>query len=215
MLQKKFQYIKNNYVTPKGIGTPSFQDAIEWANCLVAPFKILDKEPRVFLDYGCADGRLANFIASRIENFSYIGLEHPDSALQEHKNSVFFRDSRCHFGFIGEPIEADAIEGAQYVTLGSVFTHLLVEDFEMIMGKFKPIMENDGQVVFSIFIEDKYRWEDHFGVYGVANCISRVFYTEKMIQDFAEANGYTLTEHDSFLAQGENLHRIFKVVKEI
>ena len=214
MLPHKFQYIQDNYITPKGIGTSSFADAIQWANCLVEPFEILEKQPRVFLDYGCADGRLANFLASRIKDFKYFGLEHPDSVFNEHSNSVFFRDSRCHFGQIGSTVENEALESSQYVTLGSVFTHLKVEDFEIIMEKFKNIiMENEGQVVFSIFIDKSYRWENHFGVYNVANCISRVFYTEKMIQDFAKSNKYKLTEHKSFLAQGENLHRIFKVTK--
>jgi SAM-dependent methyltransferase len=212
MLNKKFQYIKDGYVTPKGIGTPNFSDGIQWANCLVEPFKI--SSSKTFLDYGCADGRLANFLAAYIDqNFKYYGLEHPDSALRAFSNSIFFADPRCQYGLMGSPIEKEALLKSKYVVLGSVFTHLKFEDFEEIMAKFAHIIKKGGQVVFSVFIKDSYEWEDHTGVYEIKNCISRVYYTEKMIADFALKNDYLLTEHESFLAQGENLHRIFKITK--
>ena len=210
MLNKKFEYIQDNYITPKGIGTPSFLDGIQWANCLVGPFKI--SRSKTFLDYGCADGRLANFLAAYISpDFKYYGLEHPDSALRAFSNSVFFQDSRCQYGLIGTDIEKEALQNSNYVVLGSVFTHLLFEDFKEIMAKFAPIIKKGGQFVFSAFIKDSYEWEEHAGVYQVSNCISRVYYTERMIHEFAKKKNYALTEHESFLAQGENLHRIFKL----
>jgi len=212
MLNKKFQYIKDGYVTPKGIGTPGFLDAIQWANCLVEPFEIL--KSKIFLDYGCADGRLANFLAAYIDpKFKYYGIEHPDSALRQFSNSIFFNDPRCQYGLIGSDIEKEALQKSKYVVLGSVFTHLKFEDFEEIMAKFAPIIKKKGQVVFSVFTKDSYEWENNSGVYEIKNCISRVYYTVKMLEDFAKKNKYVLTEHEGFLAQGENFHRIFKVRK--
>lgn len=212
MLNRKFEYIKPGYITPRGIGTPNFDDHIQWANCLVEPFTI--SESKTFLDYGCADGRLANFLAAYIDqNFKYYGLDHPDSVLQTYSNSIFFSDPRCQHGLIGTAIEKEALKKSKYVVLGSVFTHLNFEDFKETMAKFAPIIKRGGQVVFSAFIKDSYECENHTGVYGVANCISRVYYTEKMLEDFAKKKKYILTEHEGFLAQGSNQHRIFKVVK--
>ena len=212
MLNRKFEYIKPGYITPRGIGTPNFDDHIQWANCLVEPFTI--SESKTFLDYGCADGRLSNFLAAYIgKDLKYYGLEHPNSILRCFSNSIFFRDPRCQYGIIGTDIEKEALQNSNYVVLGSVFTHLKFEDFKEIMAKFGPIIKKGGQVVFSAFIKDSYEWENHAGVYQVSNCISRVYYTERMIYDFAKNKNYELTEHESFLAQGENQHRIFKVVK--
>ncbi len=215
MLTTKYNYIREGYVSPRGIGTPNFADFLVWANCLIEPMTIESK--MTFLDYGCADARLANFLAAHIDSFKYYGLEHPKSELVKYSNeSIFLKDPRCKFGLLGSEMEKEALKKSKYVVLGSVFTHLKIGDFHKMMAKFKDIVKKkNGEVVFSVFIKDKYEFESHSGVYGVPNCISRVFYTERQIEQFAKKNGYVLQEYESFLAQGSNLHRIFKISKPV
>ena len=214
MLTRKYQYIQEGYNSPVGIGTPLFEDYIRAATCYLEALTIQDS--MTFLDYGCGDGRFANFLAAHIKNFEYYGLEHPMSELiRFSKTSPFFKDSRCNFGLMGTDYETEALKKSKYVVLMSIFTHLRIEDFYIIMEKFEDIIKRkNGEVVFSAFIEDSYRYEHFCGCYGVPNCISRVFYTTKQLKDFAKNKDYVLTEHGSFLAQGENLHRFFKIAKQ-
>jgi len=211
---KKYKYIEEGYKSPSAIGTPFFEDYIRFATCYIEPLTI--SKSMTFLDYGCGDGRLANFLSAHIKKFKYYGIEHPESTLVDlSKSSPFFNDSRCHFGLMGTDYETEALEKSKYVALCSVFTHLKIEDFYIIMEKFENIIKHkNGEVVFSAFIEGEYRYEPISGCYDVANCHSRVFYTKKQLKDFAEKKGYILTEHESYLAQGENLHRIFKISKQ-
>jgi len=122
---------------------------------------------------------------------------------------------------IGSDLEKEAIEKVDGVVLGSVFTHLLIEDFYMVMYKFIPIIERGGIVSFSVFLEDEYRHENHSNVYGVENCYSRVFYTREQMESWCNWSNdkwncgvnrnYTLKEHGSFLAQGQHLHKYFTI----
>ena len=209
--QKKFNYIIPFY-SVKGAGTRKFGDALDLFTKYFDAFSLV--ENKGFVDWGCADGRAANFLSSYLKDFKYFGLEHPKSELVSRmETSIFKNDSRCSFGLIGTDFEKLALKKSKFVLLSSIFTHLKKEDFHNTMAKFAPIIKKGGEVVFSIFIEKKYRFESHAGVYGVPNCISRVFYTKRQLSNFAKKNGYKLTEHGSYLAQGENLHRIFKCKK--
>jgi len=60
--------IIENYSSPRGIGTPKFEDAMKMMNELVEPIKL--REGIRVLDYGCGDGRVSNYLSSKLEDFT-------------------------------------------------------------------------------------------------------------------------------------------------
>jgi hypothetical protein len=148
------------------------------------------------------------------QDWFYYGLEHPQSALQGFaEKSFIFKDDRCKYGLMGSDVEKEALKQAEFVVLGSVFTHLAKEDFEEIMNKFDPILDKAGEVLFSVFLADEYQSPDEGGIYGVKNCRGIVYYTEDYLEDWAEKNNLKLEYSNEFLAQGQHLHKIFKVTR--
>lgn len=166
------------------------------------------------LDYGCGAGRYAQFLRQRLKQFTFFGLEKSGSRERHGENSVaiaraiFAGDERIAFDLIGAPSEPQALARANVVVLGSVFTHVLDAELDRILQKFHPIIGRGGKVVFSIFLDDTYHYEDP-GLYGFADCYNRVWYTLPQLQWLCAQNGWTLAEKQQFVAQEVNIHRIF------
>src|SRR5438105_3164612 len=88
------------------------------------------------LDYGCGYARFFNFLTGRLKDFTYYGLEAPDSATGHGQRCIHFAktsfgaDRRGKFGFVGSELETEALREVDVILLGSIFTHLSFETFE-------------------------------------------------------------------------------------
>jgi SAM-dependent methyltransferase len=176
------------------------------------------REGMSVLDYGSGAGRYAQFLRQRLQRFEYYGLEKPGSNFQHGEKSIkagrkLFRwDRRVKFDMIGSRLEAKAIANASVVLLGSIFTHVDLDEMKLILSKFKPLVARGGKIVFSIFIAEAYKIENR-GIYGIDNCYNRVWFTSEQLQGLCDEFMWALCEKESFLAQNENLHRIFSITR--
>lgn len=99
----------------------------------------------------------------------------------------------------------EAIRRADIVVLGSVLTHLIYEDALTVMGRFLPVWRRGGKAIMSVFLGDRYELQGDSRMYGCPNCYYKVVWTRDQLAVFdCEATG-------EFLAQQENLHRIFVI----
>ena len=189
------------------------QDSWMWSLYSAAGISEYD----TILDYGCGYAGLANFISGMIQNFKYYGMEIKGSESNEsfeNNKRLYSNDNRISLGYIGSDIEREALKESNIVILGSIFTHLKWGDFERVMAKFEGIIEEDGEVVFSVFLDDKYRVNGDGGVYGVLNCYALVYYTKQELNEFCNSRNYKFTEESEWLHMEQYLHTICKISKE-
>lgn len=209
MIERKYKELIPGF-SMKGWGAEKYDKANVWMSTLIEPLEDKFCEGMKILDYGCGNGRISNFLSGRLRNYTYYGVEpqgQPGIDVAKQK----FSDPRHYFGYIDSDLEKKALAEINCIILGSIFTHLRFDDFEKIMDKFKESIKRGAVVSFSVFIDDKYFEEGGGGAYGIPNCYGRVYYTEKQLINWCEKNNYKLKEYPSYLAQGENLHRIFKI----
>ena len=175
-------------------------------------------EGMTVLDYGCGAGRYAQFLRQRLKRFSYYGVEKPGSNYRHGEKStkagrVLFRwDRRIHFDMIGSRLEAKALERASVVVLGSVFTHVDLDELQSILKKLSPVVSRGAKVVFSIFLADEYALEDE-GIYGLERCYNRVWFTQDQIKQICDQNHWVAVEKGAFVAQDGNTHHIFALTQ--
>src|SRR5207248_2040734 len=105
------------------------------------------------LDYGCGAGRYAHFLRQRLKGFRYFGLEKPGSTFKHGEKSIkiarrLFRwVPRIRFDLIGSRLESVALERADLVVLGSVFTHVDLDEMQLILRKLQPVIARGGKIV--------------------------------------------------------------------
>lgn len=148
------------------------------------------------LDYGYGKGDLYYVLKDNFNHFDYCGLEINGS---ENIDSNFI--SKSKLGLIGSKEEKEFIDKSDVVILISIFTHLEFSDFEKICSKFKG-----KYIIFSTFIDDRYRVEGP-KLYGLDNCYRFVFYTDRMIKDYADRNGYSVKRISKFYIQHVDLYQ--------
>jgi SAM-dependent methyltransferase len=178
------------------------------------------KEGLTVLDYGCGIGRYADFLNKKMKKFKYFGLEKSNSKNAHGEkcikiaNKIFRYSRKIHFGLIDSDLEKKAIKNSDVCVLGSVFTHVDYAEVQNILTKLMPIVKNnDGIIIFSAFISDSCRYEGP-GIYGFENAYFRSYFTLDQIKNLEAKFQIKITEKGSFLAQGENLHRIYSVEKQ-
>lgn len=114
------------------------------------------REGMAVLDYGCGSGRYANFMARRLENFRYWGVEPPKMVGHFRRFWKIYRPHQhIRMGAIGSEVEADAIDQANVALLISVMTHLPHEALLPLLQKFSPIFDRGGCMVFSCYLAEK------------------------------------------------------------
>ncbi len=174
-----------------------------WCATLAEAFGDRFEEGLRLLDYGCGYGRFFNFLTGRLAEFTYYGLEVADSAIGHGHGCVAYAretygaDPRGHFGLIGSELEAKALDDADVVLLGSIFTHVDFPTFEALMGKFLPVVARGGAIVFSVLHAERYACIGP-GKYGVAASYHETRYTRRQVADFFRELPVTLIEAEWF-----------------
>jgi SAM-dependent methyltransferase len=168
------------------------------------------------LDYGCGNARYCNFISERLADFTYYGVEPPGSPVSQGAidgaRRAYGIKPYVKLGFIGEEVEAEALQQVDGVVLGSIFTHLLFDQFEAICAKFQPILDRGGKVVFSVFLDQVSRWGTN-NAYQHKECYSAVWYTQEMLDKYAAKNKVTIQLKETFPAGAG--HKIFCMTRNI
>jgi cyclopropane fatty-acyl-phospholipid synthase-like methyltransferase len=202
----------------KGYGSDKEPYSSIWMSSLANGMGDFFKDGMKILDYGCGAGRFYNFLSRKIKDFSYIGVEKPCSNHQfgeksiETARKIFEKDKRGKFGLIGTELEDDAIASVDVVVLGSIFTHISYTNMQIVCDKFLSVLDRGGAVVFSIFIEDKYR-EKGAGEYGLKNSFRSVFYTKDQILSYCQKRSVKINEVELFVSPSGKNHKIFRMEK--
>lgn len=184
-------------------------------SCFLDAVKPTFKEKFSVIDYGCGAGILSNFISSRLQNFSYIGLE-PNSQHGQERIALgreYFNDPRIKFGFTDNflNIKDNKVDA---IILISVFTHMIFDDIKLILDTLLQIFDSNPKcsIVFSCFIDDTPKtlhhqphiWERFYG---------ESYITLNQLETYCYENNVILEKHMDFIAQGGYNHQIFKIKK--
>ena len=148
---------------PMTYGADSAEASDDWFTALSNAAGPAFCEGMVILDYGCGCGRYANWISKHIREFTYYGLE-PERATPKWHNELRmietnlhiaernYRDPRVRFAAIGSETEAEALSLCTLINAGSVFTHLLIDEYAAVIRKFAQAIKRGVPFVHSLFI---------------------------------------------------------------
>jgi SAM-dependent methyltransferase len=218
--QKKAQYFRNKFSELEHCGSENEPESSLWLTNLSIALEERFEEGLTVLDYGCGIGRYADFLNKKMTKFKYFGVEKANSKNLHGENCIkiakkIFRFNRkIDFGFIDSDLEKRAIKNSDVCILGSIFTHVDYTEVQNILSKLMPIVKiNDGVIIFSAFISDSCKYEGP-GIYGFENAYFRSYFTLDQIKNLEAKFQIKITEKGSFLAQGENLHRIYSVINQ-
>ena len=170
------------------------------------------KEGMKVLDYGCGFGDFGWYMENQLKDFTYYGVEphgrYGDSCLSKAKDN-HGDNPRMSFGYIGEDLEAKAIEDVNVALLLSIFTHLGIDRTEQIMMKLLPIVERGGIIVFTMIHGPEYRIVGP-KVYN-ASAYSVVYNTKEQVNSMAVRHGIAIEKQGEWPHKWKYLHSIYKV----
>ena len=192
-------------------GTPAEPSSSLWCASLVSPLRL--REPFALLDWGCGDGRLFNFLSARFRDFRYYGLERPGdfgTRCVNRARQFFGHDPRATFDVYDTATEVAALEEVSSVVMGSVATHVPVEQFAAILSRLRPTLARDGSLVASCFIEETGHLLNR-AAYGHDDCYGNVAYTHQQLDDVCARERLNLEISDTFVSSDGCLHQILKL----
>jgi len=170
--------ISRDWIDPGTCGSGGKLQPV-WLSKLFEASEIVEGE--TVLDYGCGNGRLANFISSKIEQFQYFGLElwssHGRDCISDARVWLG-EDPRVQFGFIDAELEDEAISKADVVVLGSILPHLSADDSITLLQKFIPLLDRGGRICFSCKIEERQKNSGYSKAYGVNGCFNWIIHSK-------------------------------------
>jgi len=200
----------------KGFGSHLEPESSIWMSSLSESMGEYFKEGLKVLDYGCGSGRYCNFLSKYLKEFTYYGVEIEGSeghiGMKTGMGS-FGHDPRVNFGLIDSDMEKEVLSVVDVVLLGSIYTHLLFDDFIKVNDKFLPVIDRVGTIVFSAFVGPEYVFPNKGGAYSVENCYGVVIYTIGQLEKYCYDREVEIELVDCFLAQKTHLHKIFRMIK--
>lgn len=203
----------------RGCGSDNEPYSTKWCESLDEGF--IDKNNYCIIDWGCGYGRFLNYLLSKgIDKFKYYGFE-----LHGEKNGDLLIDfCNTHyldlnnsnriikFGYIDNTKLVDeATQNCNTILLGSVFTHMLIEDILLFLEKFDNFIINGGTVVFSLIIE-KNRYDPRRpGAYGITSGYRVVFHSINELQKLCRNDRYKIQNICKFQTSHVLKHDIFRL----
>lgn len=197
------------YVGNPAFGTPHEPVSSLWCASIMGPLKDCLSDGFVILDWGCGDGRLFNFLSKRFKEFRYYGLERPGAfggQCVQKARTMFGHDGRAVFDLYGNAVETEAMEKAQMAVMGSVATHIPFPQFEEIVKRMLPILNREGVVVASMFIEASYEFRNGL-LYGHSDCYGWVSYTQEQLDGLCGRMGLKAVQKETCFTEN-CLHRL-------
>jgi hypothetical protein len=205
---------------PAGAGSDYMPHTLSWCKCLNSGFK----DTYNIIDWGCGYGRFLNYLLSKkIEKFKYYGFElrgeNNGNVLINFCNKHYLKcnDSNkiIKFGFIDEDnIVNEAIKNCDILLLGSVFTHLNINDSINILKKFDNFITDGGKVVFSLITEKNIYKEIGPNCYNNDNNIQTfgvVFHSDNEINLLNCNNRYKISLINIFETDHDIKHNIYSL----
>jgi hypothetical protein len=211
--EQRFAPICPEYKVSFEFGTPFEPESSLWCASLLDPAKkaaLLDGDISI-ADWGCGDGRLLDFICRRFKKFKYYGIEQSNAfgtSCIWRALSTFGKDRRVSIGASDSDLARKAIDSASLIILGSVATHIPIEETEGLFKLFLSALDRGAKIIASFFVGDSYTLEMS-GLYGKKDCYIKVTCTQSQIEDLCRKHGLQNSEAESFLDRDSNLHRIF------
>jgi len=171
------------------------------------------------IDWGCGYGRFLNYLLTRaVKKFKYYGFElhgakNGDVLLnfcKRHYSPLNCADRLIKFGYVDDDeLINEAMGNCNTVLLGSVFTHMGIEDSLKFLEKFHDFICKGGIIVFSLIIEkDKYELVGK-GEYGIEDGYAVVFHSQKELQMLSNKGKYSISNIGSFQTDHHVKHDIF------
>ena len=174
---------------------------------------------------GCGYGRFLNYILTKdIDKFKYYGFE-----LHGEKNGDLLIDfCKTHylnlnnpnriikFGYVDDiKLLDEATRNCDSILLGSVFTHMSMNDSLLFLEKFDNFIMNGGNIVFSLIIEQNIYKLIGPGAYGIPNGYSCVFHSNNELQQLCKNKRYKIQNLGKFQTNHTIKHDIFKLTSNI
>ncbi len=196
-----------------GVGSDWEPDSTKWCNALLRDGAgVKFRNGLHVIDWGCGYGRFYNWLSSKLERFYYYGFEPTGTTngdiLINMCKEIY--TGNCEFGVI-EDIEFvnRAVAKSDVVILGSIFTHITIENANEIIKTFKPLLNNGGYIVFSVIIGSEYKLEKP-GLYGTNDTYEYTNYTSEQIVQLAINADCNLIKVSEYPA-GPWKHDIFRM----
>ena len=173
------------------------------------------------IDWGCGYGRFLNYLLSKnIDKFKYYGFElhgknNGDLLIdfcETHYLNLNNSNRIIKFGYVDDTKLLDeARQNCNTILLGSVFTHMSIEQSILFLEKFDSFIMNGGTIIFSLIIERNYYKLDGPGAYGIATGYACVFHSNKQLLQLCKMGRYKIIHICKFQTNHILKHDIFRL----
>lgn len=177
------------------------------------------------IDWGCGYGRFLNYLLTKgVDRFKYYGFE----LHGERNGDLLMGFCKAHylgsnslnrvvkFGYVDDnELLDEALKNCDTILLGSVFTHMSIDDSLSFLKRFDSFVANGGAIVFSLILE-KNVYELHGpGAYGIPNGYECVFHSTNELKQLCRNGRYKVRNLGSFQTDHTVKHAIIKLTSNI
>jgi cyclopropane fatty-acyl-phospholipid synthase-like methyltransferase len=198
-----------------GVGSDFNPWSDKWCDVLLSNTGLF-KNGMKLIDWGCGYGRVYMYLNKHFTDFTYYGFELPGeyngNILIETARKKYQNDTRAHFDYIDSPSVDTAFKQCNAMILGSVVTHLSIEDSLSLFHRFLPFLENGGIVVFSTILSNTYLCKG-INAYLDGKAFGVVYNTINQIEDLAKSVNCKLEKVGTFDTDHKIVHTIFKIYR--
>lgn len=191
-----------------GVGSDHEPQNTNWCEAQSEGIGKFFQEGLKMIDWGCGYARYYNWLTGLFHNFKYYGFEprgprNGDILIEYCRKNLY--DPRCVYDFIdNDTVVNQAIDECDVVLLGSVFTHISIEDADSVVKKFSKILDKGGYIVFSIILANEYFIGDK--AYGLEDSYNVVRHKKEQIEQLARQNNAQLDTVTTYMTEPNRLH---------